>query len=292
MKTKIGFIGTGVMGNSMASHLLSAGFPLFIFTRTKSKAEELIEKGARWVESPQEIVNHVDVVMTMLGYPSDVEEIYLGPNGLISSGRAGLTLIDMTTSTPSLAENIYTTAKAKKINALDAPVSGGDIGARDAKLTIMVGGDEAVYDNMQPIFTTMGTNIVFQGKPGNGQHTKMANQIALAGAMVGTCESIAYAERAGLDPQKVLASISAGSASSWVMANYSSRMLSGDFAPGFYVKHFVKDMTIALEEAKKIDMSAPGLTAVKTMYDELVERGEANSGTQVLYKYWDSQSDS
>ncbi len=284
---KIGFIGTGVMGKSMAGHLLAAGHPLYVYTRTKSKADELVAKGAIWVDSVGELAQCVDVAITIVGYPKDVEEVYLGADGLVTKGNAGLTVIDMTTSIPSLAGKIYDAAKAKGIAALDAPVSGGDIGARDAKLTIMVGGEEEIFHSMAPILEKMGASIAYQGKAGSGQHTKMANQIAIAGTMIGVCEAFIYAKKAGLDPVKVLGSISGGAASSWTMVNLAPRMLNNDFAPGFFIKHFVKDMTIALSEAERMGMLTPGLSTVKKMYDELIERGEENSGTQALYKYWD-----
>ncbi len=286
-KEKIGFIGTGVMGRSMAGHMLRAGHPVYVYTRTKEKADDLLAQGAVWVHSPKEMAGLVDVVITMVGYPADVQAIYFGDEGLIANGRPGLVLIDMTTSTPTLAVEINQAAKIRGIDTLDAPVSGGDVGAKQAKLTIMVGGDKAVYHKTLPIFEKMGSNCTYLGEAGSGQHTKMANQIAIAGTMIGICEAFVYAEKAGLEPEAVLATISAGAASSWSMVNYMPRIFAGDFAPGFYIKHFVKDMTIALDEAEKLGMITPGLSTVKKMYDELVERGESESGTQALYKYWD-----
>lgn len=280
----VGFIGTGVMGKSMAGHLMSAGYPVHVYTRTKEKAEDLLQKGAHWADTPKEIAKNCDVIITMVGYPKDVEEIYLGAEGLVAHAKEGSYLIDMTTSSPQLAQKIERTAVERNIAALDAPVSGGDIGARDAKLSIMVGGDESAFHAIEPIFTKLGTNVVYQGKAGSGQHTKMCNQIAIASGMIGVCEAILYAEKAGLDPETVLKSIESGAAGSWSLSNLAPRMLKGDFAPGFYVKHFIKDMTIALNSAEEMGLMTPGLTLAKKLYDELAEMGEENSGTHALYK--------
>ncbi|GGB39801.1 NAD(P)-dependent oxidoreductase [Fictibacillus barbaricus] len=280
----VGFIGTGVMGKSMAGHLINAGYPVHVYTRTKEKAEDLLQKGAHWADTPKEIAKNCDVIITMVGYPKDVEEIYLGAEGLVAHAKEGSYLIDMTTSSPQLAQKIGRTAAERNIAALDAPVSGGDIGARDAKLSIMVGGDESAFQAIEPIFTKMGTNVVYQGKAGSGQHTKMCNQIAIASGMIGVCEAILYAEKAGLDPETVLKSIESGAAGSWSLSNLAPRMLKGDFAPGFYVKHFIKDMTIALNSAEEMGLMTPGLTLAKKLYDELAEMGEENSGTHALYK--------
>lgn len=283
MKT-IGFIGLGVMGKSMARNLLKAGYPLLVYTRTKEKAKDLIEEGAVWKETVAQLAKEADVVITMVGYPKDVEEVYFGEEGVLANVKEGTYVIDMTTSTPSLAEKIYQAAKERNVHALDAPVSGGDIGAKEGKLTIMVGGDEEVFSACKPILERLGTNIVHQGKAGAGQHTKMCNQIAIASNMIGVCEALAYAKRSGLDPFKVLESISQGAAGSWSLSNLAPRMLSGDFKPGFYVKHFIKDMKIALEEAEKMNLQLPGLALAKSMYEELAKVGEENSGTQALYK--------
>ncbi|AGT31341.1 oxidoreductase [Geobacillus genomosp. 3] len=283
MKT-IGFIGLGVMGKSMAHHLLKAGYPLLVHTRTKEKALDLLEEGAVWKDTIADLAREADVVMTMVGYPHDVEQVYLGEGGILENARPGTYVIDMTTSTPTLARAIYEAAKQKGIHALDAPVSGGDIGAREGTLTIMVGGDEEVFLACKPILERLGTNIVLQGKAGAGQHTKMCNQIAIATNMIGVCEAMAYAKRAGLDPLKVLESIAKGAAGSWSLSNLAPRMLSGDFAPGFYIKHFIKDMKIALEEAERMNLPLPGLALAKQMYEELAQTGEENSGTQALYK--------
>ncbi|GAJ38836.1 putative 2-hydroxy-3-oxopropionate reductase [Parageobacillus caldoxylosilyticus NBRC 107762] len=280
----IGFIGLGVMGKSMARHLLKAGYPLLVYTRTKEKANDLIEEGAVWKETVAELAKEADVVITMVGYPQDVEEVYFGDEGILANAKEGTYVIDMTTSTPTLAKKIYQEAKKRNIYALDAPVSGGDIGARQGTLTIMVGGDEEVFSACKPILERLGTNIILHGKAGAGQHTKMCNQIAIASNMIGVCEALAYAKCSGLDPFKVLESISQGAAGSWSLSNLAPRMLSGDFKPGFYVKHFIKDMKIALEEAEKMNLQLPGLELAKSMYEELAKAGEENSGTQALYK--------
>ncbi|WP_286166451.1 NAD(P)-dependent oxidoreductase [Bacillus sp. E(2018)] len=280
----VGFIGTGVMGKSMAGHLMNAGYPVHVYTRTKAKAEDLLEKGANWADTPKEIAQNCDVIITMVGYPKDVEEVYLGAEGLVAHAKEGSYLIDMTTSSPQLAQKIERTAAERNIATLDAPVSGGDIGARDAKLSIMVGGSESAFHDIEPIFSKMGTNVVYQGKAGSGQHTKMCNQIAIASGMMGVCEAILYAEKAGLDPENVLKSIESGAAGSWNLSNLGPRILKGDFAPGFYVKHFIKDMNIALKSAEEMGLLTPGLQLAKKLYDELAEMGEEDSGTHALYK--------
>lgn len=285
--TVIGFVGTGVMGKSMAGHLLKAGYPLVVYTRTKEKASELIEKGAEWAETPAAVAKKANVIITIVGYPADVEEVYLGENGIITNGRENTYVIDMTTSTPTLAKRIYEEARKIGIYAIDAPVSGGDIGARDAKLSIMAGGDRDAFLAVEPIFNLLGTNIVYQGNAGAGQHTKMCNQIAIASNMIGVCEAVVYAEKAGLDPKTVLQSITSGAAGSWSLSNLAPRMIEGNFEPGFYIKHFIKDMNIALNEAEAMGMMTPGLSLAKKMYAELAENGEENSGTQALYKYWE-----
>lgn len=284
--TVIGFIGIGVMGKSMAGHLLSTGYPLVVYTRTKEKAVELINQGAEFVETPKGLAEKANVIFTIVGYPYDVEEIYFGENGLISNGKKGSYLIDMTTSAPTLAIRIFEEAKKMGIHAIDAPVSGGDIGAKNASLSIMVGGEKDAFEEMLPLFQKLGSNIVYQGKAGSGQHTKMCNQIAIASNMIGVAEAIIYAEKAGLDPETVLKSISTGAAGSWSLSNLVPRMLRGDFEPGFYIKHFIKDMKIAIEEAKNMGMDAPGLALAESIYQQLAEKGEENSGTQAIYKYW------
>lgn len=284
--TIIGFIGTGVMGKSMAGHLMKAGFPLIIYTRTKEKASELIDNGAQWAETLEELAAKANVIFTMVGYPEDVKQIYLGANGILETVKAGSYVIDMTTSAPTLAEKIFEIAMEKGIHSIDAPVSGGDIGAREAKLSIMVGGVEEDFDRVRPLLERLGTNIVFQGRAGSGQHTKMCNQIAIASNMIGVCEAIVYAEKAGLNPNTVLKSITSGAAGSWSLSNLAPRMLAENFEPGFYIKHFIKDMKIALDEAEKMQMEVPGLALAKSLYEQLAEKGEEDSGTQALYKYW------
>ncbi|WP_242219178.1 NAD(P)-dependent oxidoreductase [Bacillus cereus group sp. BfR-BA-01380] len=284
--TSIGFVGIGVMGKSMVRHLLKAGYTVYVYNRTKEKAADLIEEGAHWCDSPKEIARTVDVVMTMVGYPHDVEEVYFGENGILTHAKQGTITIDFTTSTPTLAKRIYEEGKSKGIYVLDAPVSGGDIGAKEGRLAIMIGGDEEVYKACLPLFELLGKNIMLQGKAGSGQHTKMCNQIAIASNMLGVCEALAYAKKAGLHPEKVLQSISTGAAGSWSLSNLAPRMLQGDFEPGFYVKHFMKDMNIALAEAEQLGLSAPGLTLAKELYEQLMQDGEENSGTQALYKQY------
>lgn len=285
--TIIGFIGTGVMGKSMAGHLLKAGYPLYVYTRTKEKAQDLVNQGANWAETPKEIAEKANVIITIVGYPSDVEEVYLGQNGLITNGKKDTYLIDMTTSTPSLAVKISREAEKKGMYAIDAPVSGGDIGAKEARLAIMVGGDEEAFKQVEPILNLLGTNILLQGKPGAGQHTKMCNQIAIASNMIGVTEAIVYAEKAGLNPENVLKTITTGAAGSWSLSNLTPRVINGDFEPGFMIKHFVKDMGIALEEAAKMGLDLPGLSLAQSLYKKLEAAGYGDRGTQALYKYWE-----
>jgi 3-hydroxyisobutyrate dehydrogenase len=283
---RIGFIGTGVMGKSIAGHFLRAGYPLVVYSRTKEKAQSLIEQGAIWAETPKEVAEKANIIFTMVGYPTDVEEVYFGEKGLIENAKKNTYLIDMTTSTPTLAEKIHHAAAAKGLHALDAPVSGGDVGAREGRLSIMVGGDFVDYKAIEPILKIVGTNVVYHGEAGSGQHAKMCNQITIASGMIGVCEALAYAKKAGLDPDKVLKSISSGAAGSWSLSNLGPRMVRGDFEPGFYIKHFIKDMNIALEEAKAMGLETPGLELAKSLYESVAGQGEENSGTQALFKYW------
>lgn len=285
--TTIGFIGTGVMGKSMAGHLLAAGWRVMVYNRTKAKAQEIIDRGALWADTPGDLAAACGVIITIVGYPRDVEEIYLGPGGIVASARPGSYLVDMTTSSPKLAAAIYQAAKARDLHALDAPVSGGDIGAREARLAIMVGGDEAAFTALLPIFELMGKNILRQGPAGAGQHTKMCNQIAIAANMMGITEAMVYAKKAGLDPAVVLKSIETGAAGSWSLSNLAPRMLAGNFAPGFYVKHFIKDMKIALDAAREMGLDTPALALALRLYEQLADSGEADSGTQALYKLYD-----
>ncbi len=283
----IGFIGTGVMGRSMASNILNGGYKLLVNNRTKESADTLVEKGAVWKDSIADLAKDSDVIITIVGYPNDVENIYFREDGILNNCKKGTIVIDMTTSKPSLAQRIFNEAKAKDISALDAPVSGGDIGARDGKLTIMVGGEKEVFEKVSPLFKLMGTSVNLLGAAGAGQHTKMSNQIAIASNMIGVCEAMVYAKRAGLDPEKVLMTIGGGAAASWSLSNLAPRMIKGDFEPGFYVKHFVKDMKIALEEAENMGIKLLGLELAKSLYDELVEDKKENKGTQVLYQLLD-----
>ncbi|SHI37813.1 NAD(P)-dependent oxidoreductase [Desulfosporosinus lacus] len=282
----IGFVGTGVMGKSMAGHLLKAGYQVLVYNRTKASAEDLIKMGAVWQDTIAELAERSNVVITMVGYPKDVEEVYLGADGIIKHAKAGSHLIDMTTSAPDLAKNIYKEALDLGMYALDAPVSGGDVGAKEARLAIMVGGEEEAYKAMLPIFNCLGKNIVLQGSAGSGQYTKMCNQIAIASNMIGVCEAMAYAQKAGLNPENVLKSIETGAAASFSLSNLAPRMLANNFAPGFYVKHFIKDMTIALDSAQQMGLLTPGLALAKTLYEKLADQGEENSGTQALYKLY------
>ncbi len=286
---KIAFIGIGVMGKSMASNLMTAGHDLTVYTRTKIKAQDLIDRGAKWADTPLQAAKDVDVVISMVGYPQDVEEIYLGENGVLKSVKAGATIIDMTTSSPKLAQRIYKIALSQGISSLDAPVSGGDVGAKNGTLAIMVGGDKSAFDKMMPLFNTMGKTICYFGTAGSGQYAKMSNQIAIASNMMGVCESLAYAKKCGLNPDDVLSVISTGAAGSWSLSNLAPRMLKGDFAPGFFIKHFIKDMKIAIESAKEMNLQLPGLTLAEKLYDELAAKGLENDGTQALIKYYDEQ---
>ncbi|ASN07149.1 NAD(P)-dependent oxidoreductase [Virgibacillus necropolis] len=283
-KQTIGFIGIGVMGKSMAKNLMTAGYPVQVFTRTKEKARSLIEEGATWSESVAELAREVDVIITMVGYPNDVESIYFGGDGILENAKKKSYVVDMTTSKPSLAEKIGRDAAQQGLFSLDAPVSGGDVGAQNGKLSIMVGGDVQVYQELLPIFKVMGSNIIHQGKSGAGQHTKLCNQITIASNMIGVCEAIVYAKKAGLDPEKVLESITTGAAGSWSLSNLAPRMIEGDFAPGFFVKHFIKDMRLALESANEMDLLTPGLALSLELYTELAEQGDEDSGTQALVK--------
>lgn len=283
----IGFIGIGVMGNSMAKNLMEAGFPVHVFTRTKEKAESLIERGATWNESVATLSREVDVVITMVGYPKDVEEVYFGENGILENAEKKTYVVDMTTSKPALAEKISNEAADRGLFALDAPVSGGDTGAQNGTLSIMIGGDFDVFQELQPIFDVMGSNIIHQGEAGAGQHTKLANQITIASNMIGVCEAVVYAKKAGLDPERVLESITTGAAGSFSLSNLAPRMIKGDYAPGFYVKHFIKDMKIALESAQDMDLLTPGLALSLELYTKLAEQGDNDSGTQALIKLFE-----
>lgn len=289
MKPKVSFIGTGVMGTGMILNIMQAGYPLTIYTRTKKKAQLLLEAGAAWASSPAEAAKDADILISMVGYPRDVEDVYLGSDGVLTTMKGGGIVIDMTTSDPSLAQRIYTEASDKDVFALDAPVSGGDVGAKNGTLAIMVGGDKMAYEKALPIFQAMGKTVCYFGQAGSGQYTKMCNQIAIASNMMGVCEAIAYAEKCGLDAQKVLDVISTGAAGSWSLSNLAPRMLKNDFAPGFFVKHFIKDMKIALDSAAQLKLHLPGLEQAKKLYQQLSDEGCENNGTQALIKYYRGQ---
>ncbi|KOY82462.1 NAD(P)-dependent oxidoreductase [Lysinibacillus macroides] len=286
-KQRIAFIGAGVMGASIIKHLLQNGHEVTVYTRTKAKAESLIALGASWASTPAEAFHNTEIAFTMVGYPSDVEEVYFGETGLFQTAASGNIVIDMTTSEPSLAKKIFEHAQKIGVEALDAPVSGGDIGAQNGTLSIMIGGNQATYNKILPIMKHFGENIVYQGQAGAGQHAKMCNQIVIASGMIGVCESMAYGLKAGLDLATVLQSISSGAAGSWSLSNLAPRMIKEDFAPGFYIKHFVKDMKIALDESKKMGISLPGLALAYEMYEKLVEEGYADNGTQALLKHYE-----
>ncbi|WP_040227870.1 NAD(P)-dependent oxidoreductase [Bhargavaea cecembensis] len=283
---RIEFIGTGVMGASIVRHFLGAGHQVTVFTRTKEKAEPLLSEGASWAESPGEAAGEAEIIMTMVGYPADVEQVYFGESGIFSAVRPGTIVTDMTTSSPQLAIRIAEEAEKLGCRSVDAPVSGGDVGARNGTLSIMCGGPEEAFRELEPLFGLIGSNVIHHGPAGSGQHVKMSNQIAIATNMIGVCESLAYAVRAGLDPERVLESISTGAAGSWSLSNLAPRMLKGDFAPGFFVKHFIKDLRIALDEAKAMDLDLPGVRLAEEMYSELAGRGSADDGTQALYKLY------
>lgn len=283
---KIGFIGTGVMGASIVKHLLHAGHDVTVYTRTKSKAEALLDLGAKWAQTPAEATKGQELIFTMVGYPKDVEEVYMGQGGIFSAAEKGTVVIDMTTSEPTLAKKLDEEATKLGIHSLDAPVSGGDIGAQNGTLSLMVGGNQEIFEQLKPIFEVFGQNIVYQGQAGSGQHTKMCNQIVIASGMIGVCESMAYGLNAGLKMEDVLKSITAGAASSWSLTNLAPRMLKEDLAPGFYIKHIIKDMKIALDEAEHMNLQLPGLNLAKSMYDQLLEEGYGENGTQALLKYY------
>lgn len=278
------------MGRSMARHLLHAGHDLAVYNRTKARADEIVSLGATWLESPASVAADTDVVITMVGYPHDVEQIYFGEDGIIAKAQKGALLIDMTTSTPALARRIHQAASMRGIDALDAPVSGGDVGAREARLTIMAGGDRAAFERARPVLEVMGKTIALMGEAGAGQHTKMCNQIAIASGMIGVCEALAYADGAGLDQTKMIETISTGAAASWSLNNYGPRIIAADFAPGFYVKHFIKDMEIALQAAKEMGLETPGLALALELYRRLAVEGFENAGTQALYRLYASST--
>jgi 3-hydroxyisobutyrate dehydrogenase len=280
--TKIGWIGTGVMGLSMCHRLIEAGYNLFVYNRTKSKTETLISSGAHWCNSPKEVAIQCDIIFTIVGYPNDVEEVYFDQDGIFSGCKEGVILVDMTTTKPSLAKKIFREAKFLSATSIDAPVSGGDIGAKNGKLSIMVGGEKSAVDSIMPLLNIMGANIVYEGAAGSGQHTKMCNQITIAGTMIGVCESLLYAHKAGLNPETVLEAISGGAAGCWTLNNLAPRINKRDFEAGFYVEHFIKDMEIALDECRTMNLSLPGLALVHQLYKSVEAQGYGRKGTQAL----------
>ena len=286
---KIAFVGTGVMGQGMVANLLKAGHEVTVYTRTQAKADGLLVLGAKWASSPAESARGADIAISMVGYPNDVEEVWRGPQGFMSSAKPGCVLIDMTTSSPALARSLAAEAVTKGFGPLDAPVSGGDRGAREGTLTIMAGGAQQDFDFAQPVFAAMGKTIVLQGGPGTGQLCKLANQIGIASGMIAMAEALAFARATGLNLETTLRSISGGGASSWALLNLAPRVLKGDFAPGFYVKHFVKDIGLALDVCREQKVSLPGLELAAKLYAEVVAAGEGDAGTQALAKLYFSR---
>lgn len=283
---KIGFIGVGIMGKSMVRNLMKNGFEVSIFARNKGKVLDVISEGAEFYSTISECVKNCDATITIVGFPKDVDEVYFGKNGILENVKKGSYVIDMTTSSPELAVKIYEEAKSKGIKALDAPVTGGDIGAKNGTLTILVGGDEEDYKVCMPIFNAMGTNIHYEGKAGFGQHTKLANQIMIAGAISGVCEAMAYAEEKGLDVKKMLDSVSTGAAGSKQLELVSPKILDNDFAPGFFIKHFIKDMKLARDEALANGLELEVLSKALENYEALEKEGFGDLGTQALIKHY------
>lgn len=279
---KIGWVGTGVMGRWMCQHVMDLGYTATIFTRTKSKADPLLKAGATWANSPAEVAESSDITFTIVGFPEDVRQVYLGENGILTTAKSGSIVVDMTTTEPSLAIEIHQAARAKGVSSIDAPVSGGDVGAREARLAIMIGGDQEAVDAIHPLFEAMGQNIVYQGEAGSGQHTKMCNQITISGTMIGVCEALLYGAKAGLDLEIMLSTISKGAAGCWSLDNLAPRVLKRNFDPGFFVEHFIKDMGIALDEAKRMGISLPGLSLVHQLYLATQAQGHGRLGTHAL----------
>jgi 3-hydroxyisobutyrate dehydrogenase len=279
---RIGWIGTGVMGLSMCGHLMGKGHAATIYSRTRARAQPLLDKGATWADTPAAVAAQSDVIFTIVGLPSDVREVYLDKNGVLEGAKPGAILVDMTTTEPSLSRAVYDAAKAKGIATIDAPVSGGDVGARNATLSIMVGGDKDAVERVMPLFQAMGKNIVYQGGPGSGQHTKMCNQIVLAGTIIGVCESLLYGYKAGLDLETMLGSITKGAAQCWILDNLAPKMVKRDFDPGFFVEHFEKDLGIALDECKRSGLAMPGLALVRQFYVALKAQGHGRLGYHAL----------
>lgn len=281
-ETRLGWIGAGVMGRSMCGHLLARGFAVTVHSRSRDKAEALCERGAAWADSPRAVAEASDAVFVMVGFPTEVREVILGERGVLAGARAGSFVVDMSTSAPELAREIDRAAAARGAFAIDAPVSGGDVGAREARLSIMIGGDEAAVRALEPAWQTMGKTFIRQGGAGAGQHTKMVNQVLIASGMIGVCEALLYAHAAGLDPERVLESVASGAAGSWSLSNYGPRILAGDFKPGFYVEHFLKDMAIALEESRRMGLALPGLALAEQLYRSTAALGHGKRGTHAL----------
>ena len=280
--TRLGWIGTGVMGRSMCQHLMDAGYRMTVHNRTQSKAEPLLASGAAWADTPREVAAAADVVFSIVGYPDDVREVILGDAGALAGCESGSVLVDMTTSRPALAVKIAEAAAGLGVVSLDAPVSGGDVGARGGTLSIMIGGDEQVANALAPVWEILGSTWVVQGGPGAGQHTKMVNQTLIASGMIGVCEAMLYGYRAGLDLERVLKSVASGAAGSWSLANLGPRIIAGNFEPGFFVEHFIKDMGIALDEAERMGLKLPGLSLARELYQTLADEGHARDGTHAL----------
>ena len=281
--TRLGWIGTGVMGLSMCGHLLTKGHAVTVYNRTKPKAQPLLDKGAQWGDSPRAVATQSDILFSMVGYPRDVREVYFGADGVLAGVKPGSLIVDMTTTEPSLSKEIYAAAKAKGVDAIDAPVSGGDVGARNAALSIMVGGGAEAFERVRPFLEILGKTIIHQGGTGAGQHAKMCNQIVIAGTMIGVCESLLYGYKAGLNLETMLQSIRGGAAGCWSLDNLAPRILKRNFAPGFFVDHFIKDMEIALAEAERAGLVLPGLKLVDELYRTLQAQGHGRDGTQALY---------
>lgn len=281
-ETRVGWIGTGVMGASMCEHLMNAGFSASVFTRTKTKAESLISQGASWCDSPKAVAENSDVIFSIVGFPHDVRSVILGGDGVLAGAASGSVIVDMTTSQPSLAVEIYQAAKRKGVRSVDAPVSGGDIGAKNGTLSIMIGGDADTVDALQPCWEAMGKTIVHQGKAGCGQHTKMVNQTLIATGMIGVCEALVYGHKAGLDLETVMKSVSSGAAGSWSLTNLGPRIIDNNFDPGFFVEHFIKDMGIVLEESRRMGLSMPGLALGHQLYLAVQAQGHGRLGTHAL----------
>lgn len=281
-QTRIGWIGTGVMGAHMCGHLIRKGFSATVFNRSRAKAESLLALGANWATTPRELAERSDVIFSIVGFPGDVRQVILGADGALGGTKPGAILVDMTTSEPSLAVEIADAARVRGVHSVDAPVSGGDVGAREARLSIMVGGDKDVVEALRPCFETLGKTIIHQGGPGAGQHTKMVNQTLIASNMIGVCEAMLYAYKAGLDLNRVLESVAPGAAGSWSLSNLAPRMIANNFDPGFFVEHFIKDMGIALSEANRMGIALPGMALAKQLYEALKAQGHGRDGTHAL----------